>query len=181
MTERTEEQKKRLDEVIAWLKDGAPHKVLADGSHLNGFAFETWINEDPNDEDNTGQCGTVACIAGAVVQFSEPVEMKKITWYVEPVRNDEGINVEKEAGDLLGLTEYQRELLFYPFDLDAEQLDTRLGYDPEPLSEVFEDHEYNPFWSARNATPQQVARVLQHFQDTGVIDWHQMNEVSDDG
>jgi len=76
-TERTIEQRAKMQRVIDWLADDAPHTVLKDGSVLEGFDYTQFI-AIANDKEwdagyTTGQCGTVGCIAGTAVQFDSPV------------------------------------------------------------------------------------------------------------
>ena len=91
---------------------------------------------------------------------------------------------------MLGLSRAEGALLFYPFTLDREELGdiytvNGLSIKDEyehPLELGFDDmlEEYScgvaigamPLAELEFAEPQQIARVLQHFQDTGVIDWY---------
>ena len=182
-TERTIEQRANMQRVIDWLAKGAPHTVLKDGSSLDGFHYSSYIEGSGDIDENTGQCGTVGCIAGAAVQFDSPVPMSDGELDIDFVVDD-------KAQRLLGLSYREAQLLFYPFNLDLEELEdictvNGLSINDEyehPLELGFDDmlEEYScgvaigamPLAELEFAEPQQIARVLQHFQDTGVIDWY---------
>jgi len=182
-TERTIEQRANMQRVIDWLADGAPHTVLKDGSTLKGFNYTSYIaaaNDYDTSYDTTGQCGTVGCIAGAAVQFDEPVILD-----INRVPKAR-FSIEDRARDLLGLSRAEGELLFYPFELDEGNIEHiyaayDLGYSIDELDIGFDEEVQNldedngcmyPLGQLAFAEPRQIARVLQHFQDTGVIDWY---------
>ena len=185
-TERTIEQHANMQRVINWLAKGAPHTELKDGSTLKGFDYTSYIaaaNDYATPAATTGQCGTVGCIAGAAVQFDEPV-------YLDSDRFPEvGFSIEEKARGLLGLSRAEGELLFYPFELEKRNLrhiyssydlgywgaELDIGFDEEvqERGDHGEDSAYvYPLGQLEFAEPRQIARVLQHFQNTGVIDWY---------
>jgi len=172
---RTIPQEKALDQVIDWLQKGAPHVSLKDGTVITGFDYSTYMAPDFKFADNTGQCGTVACIAGAVRLF------KTQSLASRDEKNE--MATEYFASASLGLEDDEAEMLFYPFELNLRQitgyysthkyqapttyLDLGFGeefFDPD-------DEEFLPLTQTRLASPQQVARVLLHFKNTGFIDW----------
>lgn len=116
-----------MQQVTNWLAAGAPHD---EDHNLAGFDYLNWIEET--------KCGTIACIAGAAVQFNDPL------YYLRYLYED---SIGKKAQELLGLTEEQATLLFYPFD-------------------KYDDLEFT-----QHLPPQKIAKVLQHFIDTNEIDW----------
>jgi hypothetical protein len=178
-TERTIEQLANMQRVIDWLAKGVPHTALKDGGTLTGFDYSNYIEPDGYADRNTGQCGTVGCIAGAAVQFDSPVPVFDGNVDIE-------FSVQDKARALLGLSYEESGLLFYPFNLEEFELQdmaasiswsTRNRY-MVPLELGFDDMvDYHddvctPLAELEFASPQQIARVLQHFQDTGVIDWY---------
>ena len=186
-TERTPEQRGNMQRVIDWLAKGAPHTVLKDGSTLKGFNYTSYIRVADEDaaagvDATTGQCGTVGCIAGAAVQFDEPVTL--CSRRLPQV----GFSIEERARDLLGLSVAEGELLFYPFELTEGNIahiyasydlgysteELYIGFDEAVLGRVgrYDGVDGYPLAELEFAEPQQIARVLQHFQDTGVIDWY---------
>jgi hypothetical protein len=198
-TERTIEQRRNMQQVIDWLAKGAPHTVLKDGSMLDGFNYSNYIEASgdtvSDDTDSTtGQCGTVGCIAGAAVQFDSPVPVSDGM----PVLD---FSVEYKAQKILGLSYKEAQLLFYPFSLDYTELTEiyyvgglalsvaynrtlELGFDDTVDDEysrtlelgfddmVDDEYSYMPLAELEYAEPRQIARVLQLFQDTGVINWY---------
>ena len=188
-TERTIEQRANMQQVIDWLAKGAPHTVLKDGSTLKGFNYTSYIRIADEDaaagvDATTGQCGTVGCIAGAAVQFDEPVILDASGYPPTLFFTDE------KALDLLGLSIYEGKLLFYPFELTEGNIrhihasydlgywgaELDIGFDEDVLEQVDRDgdglDDVYPLAQLEFAEPRQIARVLQHFQDTGVIDWY---------
>lgn len=180
-TARTIEQRANMQRVINWLADGAPHTTLKDGSVLEGFDYTQYIAaadyKESGDGSTTGQCGTVGCIAGAAVQFDSPITI--------PSEGDayKYWDLEQQAQGLLGLCVEEGELLFYPFDLSVYDIrrmheEYGLGYSADYLDISFSENVEDlaeddfPLEQLRCAEPEQIARVLQLFQDTGVIDWH---------
>jgi hypothetical protein len=178
-TERTAEQRLNMQQVIDWLAKGAPHTVLKDGSVLDGFNYSNYIEASGDNNSTTGQCGTVGCIAGAAVQFDSPVP-------VSDGRPSVDFIIEDKARELLGLGHQEAELLFYPFNLDYRRLKVIYSVDglsiggayDRPLEigcgDMLEDEDYRieALAELEYAEPEQIARVLQLFQDTGVINWY---------
>jgi hypothetical protein len=177
-TARTAEQRLNMQQVIDWLARGAPHTSLKDGGTLTGFDYSSYIIPAGYADRNTGQCGTVGCIAGAAVQFDSPVPVSDGNVNIE-------FSVQDKARALLGLSYEESGLLFYPFNLEEFELQdmaASISWDARnrhmvPLELGFDDMvDYHddvctPLAELEFASPQQIARVLQHFQDTGVIDW----------
>lgn len=185
----------KLIPVIEWLEKGAPHVTRGD-VNLMGFEYTSWLGApfiteaaqtrvDPDngpllvrEEVTTGHCGSTGCIAGALLQWHDPKTFLDTTAHsqvsnIVPVR----------AQDLLGLTDREAALLFWPFDLDGYALEL-LGHSKERISlpdvEVeWEETAQHPLYALKFATPQQVARVLRHWVDTGIIDWHILEEEED--
>lgn len=62
MSHITEQGRKALEKVAAWLEAGAPHVQLENGLQVDHFNMEYAVQVEPG-------CGTVCCIAGAVCQF----------------------------------------------------------------------------------------------------------------
>lgn len=169
---RTQRQIAAMERVAAWLADGAPHTDLDNGDSLEGFNYETWVSEAQ--QYNTGSCGTVACIAGAAVQFDNPLRVIRRTMYSAVMgRDDKLVDVEGEARELLGLTQTEAEMLFYPFDIPYCELEKHtedvsfLAMD-EDADEVRYDA---PLGYLRAAAPEQIAKVLRHFNETRNINW----------
>jgi len=177
--ERTAPQEQALDNVIDWLQKGAPHVTLKDGNLISGFDYSTYASPDYKLEANTGQCGTVACIAGAVRLF----KTQSLS------RSDKGrgaMSTEYFAAMALGLESDEAEMLFYPFELGKISVEKYyashgytapltkldLGFDEESFQGRHIDCEFRYFLGQTIlASPQQVARVLLNFKSTGLIDW----------
>jgi hypothetical protein len=130
--------KQALIDVALWLEAGAPHKGDVDGFDLSvGVAMR-----DP-------ACGTVCCIAGALVQFNEPVT-EKLKSQMEYDDDDHEYNwgtVFRRGMAIAELTEEQAEALFEP-----------------------------DVWDRSEVTPAEAARVIRHFVETGEVDWGVANE-----
>lgn len=146
-----------IHDIINWLEAGAPHVGT-----LHGFDYGNWIKADPESE-----CGTLACIAGAAIQFS--ADDFKYDAFRREYRHNGHLylvfDVEQEARALLNLTESEAELLFYPFDIHNGDLEDTPYYDPDlPLSSF-------PLSWTRDLNPEQIAVVLKHFAETGDINW----------
>ena len=172
---RTTAQIALLQSVIDWLAKGAPHVQLVNGDVLKGFDYSQWIGADAKRDDTTGACGTTGCIAGATIQFVNPVDVyHNAIEGTQLRRNGETymtIDYAEEARDLLGLTNYEMRMLFYPFDLDWDTVAAYYGYDDVELTYNGDYGEDEPLTMLRHATPEHIAAVLQRFQDTGDIDW----------
>tara|TARA_R110002020_G_scaffold176317_1_gene368518 strand:- start:1467 stop:1940 length:474 start_codon:yes stop_codon:yes gene_type:complete len=153
-----------MDRVIAWLAAGAQHHTFANGTDLTGFHFENWLGHP---EDNT--CGTTGCIAGAAVQFAtEGAHSIKVgTSYNIVTAEQEFDNFGQYAADHLGLTDDEKKLLFYPFDLEDFQL-ADMGY---PYFKALRPPACGQLEWTRDLNPEQIATVLQHFNTTGEIVW----------
>lgn len=151
-----------IHKIIEWLEAGAPHTEISPTNILEGFDFAAWISDTPGSD-----CGTTACIAGAAVQFAtkdfeyDPEERE----YRRNGQMVSAYDTGDEAQALLGLTDEQKDLLFYPFELDNEDLKGTHHHDPA----MSDDH--NPLDWTRCLEPKQVAVVLKHFANTGEIDW----------
>lgn len=178
---RTQKQIDAMERVAAWLADGAPHVELKNGSVLEGFEYQSWVR-DVAEDNNTGACGTVACIAGAAVQFENPlirVRQGDNPW-TDMGRDGKVVPVEKEARELLGLTEDEAEYLFYPFDLSGYDIEAMVG-DVPMLDDADDDDDWDtPLANLRHAKPEQIARVLRHFNETGTINWELVNAEHDE-
>ena len=175
---RTQKQIDAMEKVAAWLADGAPHKTLANGTILEGFEYETWVRPTSYNDDNTGTCGTVACIAGAAVQFENPLERNPDPSDSIMGRNNKSVDVDAEAQEILGLTDEQAHILFYPFSLEEYQVKYILGAVPDVDGMDEDDDE--PLYALRLASPRRIARVLRHFNATGEIDWTLANAEHDE-
>jgi len=147
-----------LEQVYNWLKAGAPHEE----SHGMGFDMQ-YILIDVEDEEVPGgitrewndytECGTVGCIAGAIVQFHRggPFNGRY------PIAGD--------AARIMGFhpdsADYDRAMeLFYPEAFD--------GHFDNQLSWIYGEGK-----NYYDSTPEQVARVLRKYIDTDgkVVDW----------
>lgn len=71
----TDEQLKVLNEVLSWLKAGAPHKKVENetiGFNMNYIFVDDYGDlEDWEQNDWSKGCGSVMCIGGAINQFSD--------------------------------------------------------------------------------------------------------------
>ena len=144
-----------MNKVINWLEAGAPHV-----GQLSGFDYSNWLRSD--------DCGTVACIAGAAVQFAAPdfeYSPKEASYRSKGhVHYTPHIPIEAQA--LLDLTDEETQLLFYPFELTNEGLIGTRYYDPDL------DYNSEPLDWVRDLAPEQIAVVLRHFAQTGDINWY---------
>lgn len=154
------QNKQILEQVYDWLKAGAPHEQ----SHGMGFDMQYVMIDVENEEVPGGtprewidymECGTVGCIAGAIVQFHRG----------RPCELDERYPTEAEAARIMGFhsgsADYDRAMeLFYPEVSD--------GHFDNQLSWIYEEGE-----NYYDSTPEQVARVLRKYIDTDgkVVDW----------
>lgn len=151
-------QKARFQKVADWLLAGAPHVQLNDKVSLTEFDYHSWVK--------VNDCGTTACIAGAVVEFeyADRIKLERDGYgWTTNLSSLLPHPIEDEAQELLGLSGEQTQLLFYPFDLDPA--------DPE-LPEEYRDcgKDFPLDWTLE-LPPETVGRVVQHFIDTGEIDW----------
>lgn len=162
---RTPEQRARLQTVIEWLAAGGPHTPINEHHNLTGFEFGTWASRN--------SCGTTGCIAGALIQFeyaSLGIHQKNPDGHTifqlddDRQLNTRGLFFGNEAAQLAGLSLIESELLFTPFDMENEDLPSHL----QDESLHYGDRTLD--WT-RDLAPEQIAVVLQHFQDTDDIDW----------
>ena len=80
------------------------------------------------------------------------------------------------AATSLGLDSDEAEMLFYPFELEASRITKYYathGYQAPKthLDLGFDEGYFLPLTQTKLASPQQVARVLLHFKNTGFVDW----------
>ena len=146
------QNKQILEQVYDWLKAGAPHEQ----SHGMGFDMQ-YVTIDVENEEVPGgtlrewidytECGTVGCIAGAIVQFHRG----------RPCELDERYPTEAEAARIMGYysgsADYDRAMeLFYPDLPDEHFVNSKSPYD---------------------STPEQVAKVLREYIDSDGknVDW----------
>jgi hypothetical protein len=161
---RTQKQKDLLQRVIDWMKAGSPHVQINEKVSLNGFYYSKHIKTETLTENH---CGTLACIAGAAYEFAHAESLvPPLTKYSEPYSRM-AVNdwIGDEAQHLLGVSDKEASLLFAPFeiwneDLPEQYVDDDLHYADCPLA-----------WT-ENLPPEEIAKVLQKFNDTDVIDWH---------
>lgn len=118
-----------LEEVADWLEAGAKHTV------------DHPINFDMRYSHRNISCGSVACIAGAIVQFNDNVDLNTLS----------DVDIMLEARSVANLTTEQSDYLFAPADYE-EQL------------ELYGIHH-------GNIDSQWAARTIRHFIKTGVVDW----------
>lgn len=163
-----DDQKARLQRVTDWLAAGAPHVQLNENLSLDGFSYGEWVKEIPNDSN---ACGTLACIAGALVEFEYAGDMTVIYRKVF-IKGELSGSISDLAGELTGLTYDQRGMLFFPFDLHLEDLCEGNDFNEDDFEKAdFSDGGDPPLDWVRDLPPQQIATVLQHFIDTGKIEW----------
>ena len=91
----TEQGRKSLEGVAAWLEAGAPH---IEDKGIDGFEITSGV-------EALGDCGTTCCIAGAVVQFNDPRFLEE-----GDARN--WTSVYYDAIDVLGISEEDAVALF---------------------------------------------------------------------
>lgn len=137
---------KALTDVAEWLEAGAPHVTVDE-------TLETIAKFDMSEVSGYNGCGTVCCIAGAVVSFN-PLEFPQFcepnsrVWYkvneVHVAEHAEG-DVFTDARKYLGMSEDDAEALFVPDDM----------------------HE---------RTAKEGAEVIRHFIKTGVAKWPDIEE-----
>lgn len=133
--------KKRLLKVQRWLEAGGKHN---EEGGMGGFNMVYSISTmSPNWR---GQfCGTVCCIAGALVLFGGMRHSKEYTYPYE------WISVEPEARKLLG--------------------DTKSPAMHPMLHRLFYGHDGDSGFDTPNRSPAKAARVIDHFIKTGVVEW----------
>jgi hypothetical protein len=134
----------KLVEIAEWLEAGAPesHGVVK-------FGMEVFM--DPAYNDRPG-CGTVCCIAGAVVQFES--EEPFASHWQHQIR--QGMKVSDHARQILELSESNADALFLAYD--AQDL---LGDEADQL-------EVNPLTLIGAAW---AARCIRKLIATGEVDW----------
>jgi hypothetical protein len=139
-----------LEDVALWLEAGAPHV-----GDVLGFNLSVGVKARYDHETNT--CGTVCCIAGAIVQFNEPVlKREELKEWVDNIPwgetgNEYGYGtVFRRASRLAEISECQALELFEP-SMDR--------------SEVL---------------PEQAAKVVRHFMETGAVDWDIIKKTGGD-
>lgn len=124
----------RLSEIATWLEAGAPHEEGGMAFNMN-YVYLT--QEDAirfeRSYDLPKDCGSVACIAGTAVAWYNPYYL---TNYCEGF-----------AADVLGLSEEEGDMLFYPWD----------HYDGDGQPDL---------------SPKSVAKVIRNLIKTGEVDWH---------
>lgn len=99
--------RKALEKVAKWLEAGAPRMVTKSGRELGVFDMNYGIAPP---HEATGHCGTACCIAGAVCQFEQLVELDDGGAYFH---GDRGVGA--TARDFLGLSEQDANRLFVPW------------------------------------------------------------------
>lgn len=135
--------KAELTKVAEWLEAGAPHVDL-DGVEIGGFNMSKGI-----EFNKRRSCGTVCCIAGALVQFSDN-PMRKDTDMDEPSEEVGWDDVMQSAAGVLGKNMYD-----------------------EGVSELFMDAwvTKRELYDYDSVTPAIAARCIRHAIDCGVVDW----------
>ena len=125
-----------LEEVADWLEAGAKHTV----DHPINFDMRYFYRKN--------HCGSVACIAGAIVQFNNGVDLDTL----------ELSGILLEAKSVANLTDEESNYLFAPAD------------DPEQLEDYGVCHEdIDSHWAAR---------TIRHFIKTGIVDWVETAEIN---
>lgn len=140
-----------LTEIAEWLEAGAPHK-----GDLTGFDMTTYGLHN--------SCGTVACIAGAAVDFHRADLFQRAlgSWSEAPIA------VPPVAREILGLTYNQSEVLFCPCDDTDEDYPDDRG----DLCEVyFEDDEDQDWIRHGDIDAAWAARTIRHLIATGRVNW----------
>ena len=137
-----ERAKAKLALVAEWLEEGAPH-VNVNGVDVDDFDMGVGIAH--------GECGTVCCIAGALVQFNAPVTASDTWGWAE----EEWLGVSSKALAVLGKSRHSNG-----------------------TAELFMDDYAN--WSSTTGhdeiTPAIAARCIRHAIEHGVVDWERAME-----
>ncbi len=164
---RTTQQKTRLQQMIDWLAQGAPRVKITEDIDLIGFDYEDFIKY--NHLQTTGTCRITACIAGAAYAFhrADQLYLRSGGAKYRLIVGLHNVPIENAAADLLGLNEDQRKLLFWPFNITNSRLKT---LSPQDYNK-FKRGDQHPLYWTQNCPPQQIAIVLQCFQDTDQINW----------
>lgn len=125
--------KQALIDVAVWLEAGAPHV-----GDLVGFDLSVGVDLQQN------SCGTVCCIAGALVQFNEPVTEKLKAQVAEDDYNTEynWSTIFQRGMEIAGLDEGQASALFEP-----------------------------DVWDRADITPAEAAKVIRHYVNTDEVNW----------
>jgi hypothetical protein len=146
----------KLVRVAEWLEAGAPTVgKLAGFNMADTIEYAPFSSATQNDGRHMEhQCGTICCIAGAVVQF----ELQEI--YGEMADNDDAVMVKHEfvvgksilttAADIIGIDDDTADRLFVPAGV-----------------------------SLHNATPEQGATVIRELIATGEVNWAQFVHEED--
>ena len=139
------EAQQKLVRVAEWLEKGAPHIVLDNGREVETFHMDHGMA--------LTTCGTVCCIAGALVEFNDPFSKRFL--------RDEA-NIECEM----------------PWRFVRDRAMHQLGLDPDVQGEFdFANHlfrsGYGADYSFDNSwiTPKIAAAVLRDYLLTDTLDW----------
>lgn len=139
---------KPLVRVAEWLEKGAPHKTT-NGATVFGFSMKEGVLA--YDKGAQG-CGTICCIAGAVVQFTQPVitDNQILEQQIPPNgRHNPGYgSVFANARGLCGMD-----------FIDASKL-----FEPDNVEE----------WGSIEA--KKAAKVIRHYLKTGEVNWENPGE-----
>lgn len=150
-----------FDRIATWLEAGAPHEqnrgmvfdMVPQIAVTSGSTADNW-------------CGSACCIAGAAISLGAPeVIADKLREGEHNVLGESLINVQiwHNARNLLGLTSFQADMLFAPFDIEIDELedeDTRLP-------------------QADEITAKWAARTIRHLIASGEVNWGATEETKE--
>lgn len=102
--------RERLSKVQQWLESGAPHMEVVDGEEnlLPVTHFDMYETVGRADD-----CGTACCIAGAVIQFNEPMDVRH-----QAFSPNYYTGVGEKAAGLLGISQTDADMMFVPQDVE---------------------------------------------------------------
>lgn len=138
--------KQALIKVAEWLEDGAQHVELDSGHKLDSFDIEHSIT-------SFAGCGTACCIAGALVQFENLVDLGLATSNQTQFFDEEDEDGELVPGvmtlakDYLEIEHTDAQKLFLPWD--------HFG------SETFQEF----------SDPERASKVIRHYLESGEVNW----------
>lgn len=130
-----------FNQIINWIKSGTPH-VTPKGESIS-FNMSNWRTDVYGTE-----CSSAMCIAGAAIQFSNPL-LDYETWW--DTIEDHGSPI-ISAAEALGIPVEDAEKLFEPW-----------GYF-DYVGEV-------ATWGEPLEQPMDAYLVLEHYMKTGEVDW----------
>lgn len=112
-------------------------------SHPQNHNQNIYVGKVAESATDENWCGTTMCIAGATVAFEMGLERARYLAHNIVDADGNYLNIDDVAGELLGLDEFESEMLFHTYDNEdaLDMLRCVAEGNKEKMGAIYEDYE----------------------------------------